>query len=88
MCEYKILLCAVGARSSFINLKPAFLDYQQAVQNRNLDILQQAMLLKQTKEESTVELTQLRLKLAETEKKLTAVLSQRPDLAEKEIIID
>lgn len=65
-----------------------FPDYQQAISSRNLEMLQQAMLLKQTKEDSTLEVAQLRLKLAETEKKLTAVLTQRPDLAEKEIIID
>uniref|UniRef100_A0A914EET5 Uncharacterized protein n=1 Tax=Acrobeloides nanus TaxID=290746 RepID=A0A914EET5_9BILA len=63
-------------------------DYQQVVQDRNLDILQQAIVMKRTKDDSSVEVAQLKLKLSETEKKLAAVLIGRQEVPEKEIIID
>lgn len=50
-----------------------------------MDILQQAMLLKQTKEEAAYEIAQLKIKLADSEKKLVAEISPNGD---KEIVID
>lgn len=44
--------------------------------------------MKRTKDDSSVEVAQLKLKLSETEKKLAAVLIGRQEVPEKEIIID